>query len=138
MYMSDSSSDEDNLIPNQDESLLSIGDDLDANDGFQERQTNLSNKEVSTSPKMFNVCENSTRATEIGNMTRNATEEIEEQTVTELERCCSANEEADEEKQSLCSSSADSSTSVVSNILFSNERLIFKYPDGTYSYAFKC
>ena len=42
----------------------------------------------------------------------------------------------DEEVQSFVSS--DTSQSIVSDILYTNQRLIFKYPDGTYSYAFKC
>ena len=52
----------------------------------------------------------------------------------------------DEERQSLishkgsaeCATSSDTQGSTLSGILEQNQRLIFKYPDGSYSYAFKC
>ena len=34
--------------------------------------------------------------------------------------------------------SALSADSSISNILIQKKRLIFKYPDGTYSYAYRC
>ena len=54
-----------------------------------------------------------------------------------------ANEEKEicEERRSLlyseCASSTSSALSNISDILHNNQRLIFKYPDGTYAYAFK-
>jgi len=45
--------------------------------------------------------------------------------------------EQQEERQSLLSGNS-SNSSVYSDILYTNQRLIFKYPDGSYSYAFKC
>jgi hypothetical protein len=49
----------------------------------------------------------------------------------------------DDTKQSLLEErhsqgSSLSSNSNVSDILENNTRLIFKYPDGSYAYAFKC